>query len=298
VIQDIYIGVDGGASKCKLRVEEASGKLLGEGLGGPANIRLSVQKTWESIQAPLREILQARGISIDDPAYRFHAGLGLAGLEVNEAKINFLKHPHPFTTLSLVSDAHIACLGAHAGQAGSIIIIGTGVIAYQIQETRIAQVGGWGFPHDDEGGGAWLGLEASRLCFQFLDKRRETSPLVESVFAFFNRDKDAFITWANAANSSEFARLAPLVIQHREEDPHAQYLLKRASLAIQLVADALDRQASEILPCSLFGGLATFIEPLLSDTLRNRFRKPLHDPNHAALQMIRDVVKIKAKECS
>ncbi len=57
-----------------------------------------------------------------------------------------------------------------------------------------------GFPHDDEGGGAWLGLQAVRLTFQWLDHRLEKAPLMTDVFAYFDNDLNHFVTWANPRN--------------------------------------------------------------------------------------------------
>src|SRR5947207_189562 len=93
-------------------------------------------------------------------------------------------------------------------EAASGALLGQGVVGYQVQGDKNTRVGGWGFPHDDEGSGAWLGLEAARQTFQWLDHRIEKSPLIEDVFAFFNNDSEHFTLWANQANSSEFARLA------------------------------------------------------------------------------------------
>jgi len=183
--RDIFIGIDGGGSKSKIRVEDAEGHLLGQVVSGPANIRLSVEGAWHSIHTALDEVLLQQGLSLNDQNIRFHVGLGLAGCEVPEAVRAFLQTPHSFTTLQLDTDAHIACLGAHQGGEGVIIIVGTGVIGYQIESGKSTSASGWGFPHDDEGGGAWLGLEAARVTFQWLDHRAEKSPLVEDIFSFF-----------------------------------------------------------------------------------------------------------------
>ena len=197
---DIFIGVDGGGTKSKVRVENSAGQVLGQAIGGPANIRLSVDKTWEAIFQALSEALKSNAISLYDKNYRFHIGLGLAGCEVKEAYEAFLAHTHPFTTIKLTTDAHVACVGAHHAKDGAIIIVGTGVVGYQIQKENCIRVGGWGFPHDDEGGGAWLGLEASRLTFQWLDHRTEKSPLVEDIFDFLITSLFIFIVSGPASN--------------------------------------------------------------------------------------------------
>ena len=295
---DIFIGVDGGATKCKVRVENSAGYVLGQAVEGPANIRLSVDKSWESIYHALDEALKPAKIQLADQNYHFHMGLGLAGCEVTDAVDEFLSRSHSFASIQLTSDAHVACLGAHKGQNGAIIIVGTGAIGYEIQAGKGTRVGGWGFPHDDEGSGAWLGLEAVRLTFQWLDQRTEKSLLVEDVFAFFNNDLEHFAAWANRANSSEFARLAPLVINHsQQEEVAALRLMKKAAHAIDRIGTALikgQRQRDALLPCSLFGGIAPFIEPWLSEELRACLVQRQADANSGAILMIRDYVAQKS----
>jgi glucosamine kinase len=291
-VQDIFIGIDGGATKCKVRIEDSQGRVLGQAVGGAANIRLSVDVAWQSIYTAVEEILLSQSISLRDKNNHFHAGIAVAGCEVQEARSQFLATPHPFHTLHLMTDAHAACVGAHAGKDGAIIIIGTGVIGYEIQDGTGAQVGGWGFPHDDEGGGAWLGLEAARLTFQAQDLRAEKTPLTADVFAFFDNDLNHFVSWANRANSSEFARLAPLVINHSQNsEASAVRLMKKAAIAVNRIGSALEKlhhHNKQPLPCSLFGGISPFIEPWLGEDLRARLVTRQGDANTGAILLVKE----------
>lgn len=293
--RDIFIGVDGGGTKSKVRIEDSAGHLLGQAVGGPSNIRLSVDTAWQSIYHTIGEALKLSGISLQDKTYRFHAGMGLAGCEVKAAYNDFVSRAQYFTTLEVTSDAHTACIGAHDDKDGAIIIIGTGVIGYQIQNGTGVRVSGWGFPHDDEGGGAWLGLEAARFTFQWLDHRIEKTPLVENIFEFFNCDIEKFVEWANRANSSEFARLAPLVINHsQQEEVLAVRLMKKAAHAIDRIGVALEKvsvKSEDPIPLCLFGGIAPFIEPWLNDDLRACLVPRKADANVGAIMMIRDRVE-------
>ncbi|MDF2530085.1 MAG: gspK [Gammaproteobacteria bacterium] len=268
---DILIGVDGGGTKTKVEIENGLGKKIGSGLGGPANIRSSVPISWQSIQNAVGQALAQSNISLGDPAYRFHIGMGLAGTEVPEAEKAFLETPHPYQTLILNSDAYAACLGVHGGNEGAIIIIGTGTIGYQIEQGKASRVGGWGFPHSDEGGGAWLGMELSRLTFQWLDKRIKPSPLLEEVFARFEHNIFAFSTWANRATPGQFGELVPLLISFIEKkDPHAIDLIKQSAKCINSMWHGLECQAKRKLPYCLLGGIAPFVEPYLDRRLRAR----------------------------
>jgi glucosamine kinase len=77
-----------------------------------------------------------------------------------------------------VDDAVIACIGAHGGRDGGIVIIGTGSAGLALVEGRVVKVGGYGFPISDEASGADLGLQALRMALRAHDGRtpRRTSP--------------------------------------------------------------------------------------------------------------------------
>jgi glucosamine kinase len=291
--QDIFVGVDGGATKTIVRVESASGESLGQGQGGPANIRLSVEGSWQSINDALKEALTPSRLRPDDNRHRFYCGAGLAGTEVTSACDQFLNTPHPFARLILKSDGYTSCLGAHGGRDGALIAIGTGTVAFQIEGSKEYKVGGWGFPHGDEGSGAWLGLEAVRLTLHWLDGRGEASPLLESIYAHFDNDLMRLVIWANQANATQFAQIAPLVIEHvKRQTPLAVMLIQQAAREIDRLGTALAAQGlNKALPCSLLGGLAQFIEPWLGESLRSRLVRCESDSVSGALLMIRKAIQ-------
>jgi glucosamine kinase len=292
--QDIFIGIDGGATKTIVRVEDAHGESLGQGQGGPANIRLSVDASWKSIHDALNQALAPGGLHLDDDRHRFYCGAGLAGTEVPSACDQFINTPHPFARLMLKSDGYTSCLGAHGGRDGAMIAIGTGTVGYQIEANTEYKVGGWGFPHGDEGSGAWLGLEAVRLTLHWLDGRGEPSPLLEAVHAHFDHDLNRLVVWANEANATQFAKIAPLVIEHvKLRTPLALTLIQQAAREIDRLAAALAAQSvNKALPCSLLGGLASFVEPWLGEPLRMRLVPCQLDAVHGAVLMIRKAVQV------
>jgi glucosamine kinase len=291
--QDIFIGIDGGATKTIARVEDAHGEFLGQGQGGPANIRLSVEGSWQSIHDALREALAKPGLRLEDGRRRFYCGAGLAGTEVPSACDQFVNTPHPFARLILKSDGYTSCLGAHGGGDGATIAIGTGTVGYQIEGDKEYKVGGWGFPHGDEGSGACLGLEAVRLTLHWLDGRGEPSPLLEAVYAHFDRDLIRLVVWANQANATQFAQIAPIVIEQvKRQTPLAETLIKQAAGEIDRLAAALAAQSiDKTSPCSLLGGLAQFIEPWLGESLRARLVPCKLDAVHGAVLMIRKALQ-------
>lgn len=292
--KSFFIGVDGGATKCTVRVEDETGHMLGKAVSGPANIRISVPMAWQSIHSALENVLQTLGIKLNDSAYRFHAGVGIAGSEIGPAYKSFLTFPHKFHSLAVTHDAHAACLGAHGGKDGALIIAGTGTAGYQIEGKNSAKVSGWGFPHDDIGGGAWLGLEAARVALQAQDGRAPSSGLAKAVLAHFGDNLDRFVSWSNQANSTAFAELAPLVVQlGNAGDAAALNLLRCAAKAIDAVGSALQakqQDKSVTLPCAMVGGIAPFLEPHLGNVLRGRLVACQLPPEAGAILYLRQVM--------
>jgi len=58
---ELFVGVDGGGTKCRVRLRDAEGALLAEAEGGPANIRLGLNLVWANILAALDQALSRAG---------------------------------------------------------------------------------------------------------------------------------------------------------------------------------------------------------------------------------------------
>lgn len=276
------MGVDGGATKTMVVIENEAGHVLGEAQGGPANIRLSVKAAWKTIHDTLNLAWQQIGFR---GQAHFHVGMGLAGCEVREAYQAFINHPHPFITFMVSSDSHTACLGAHAGQEGAVLIAGTGVVGFQLQAGQQKKVGGWGFPHDDEGGGAWLGLKAVQQTLKWLDGRAPASMLTKAIYTHFKGDLEQLVSWSNSANSTAFATLAPIVIaQAQSEDAVALSLLIEAANKVSAIWLALN---AENLPCTLLGGITPFLQPHLHPKLKERLSPAKLSPERGAILLVR-----------
>lgn len=291
MIKHYFLGVDGGATKCNVRLEDEAGNVIGQAVSGPANIRLSALAAWQSIYAALEQISQDSTITLNSEQCQIHAGIGIAGCEIAEAYQAFIQAPHPFKSLVVIHDAEAACIGAHGGADGALIIAGTGVVGFLMEAGRSAKVAGWGFPQDDAGSGAWLGLQAVAETLRWQDGRRSSSMLSEKVFQHFKRQLDDLVAWANQANSTAFAEIAPLVIQSAQAgDEAAQQLLQAAAREIDLVGAALTAKQinpAKPLPCAMMGGIAPYLLPYLNHSLQARLVKAQLPPEAGAILFAR-----------
>ena len=88
-----YLGIDGGGTRCRARIEDEDGRVLGEASSGPATTRIGFEKAWRSIMEATEAAAAQAGLTREDFA-QMHAGIGLAGLGRRgaEAALNKIIH--------------------------------------------------------------------------------------------------------------------------------------------------------------------------------------------------------------
>jgi len=285
----LLLGIDGGGSGCRARLCTISGRTLSEGSAGAANIRLGVEQSFASVHEATVQCMTAAGLSTRD-FDRIVACLALAGASEPSQLEAARQHEHPYRRAVFVTDAQAACVGAHGGRYGGIIVIGTGSIGWAELNGRQHRVGGWGWPISDEGSGAWLGCEALRRALWACDGRVTWTPLLRSLLAKFRSDPHAIVDWMTGALPKDFATFAPEIIEHAADgDPVAIELLQLAGAHIDALAQALVRLGTDRL--CLAGGLAGPIEPWLAETTRRHLVVPRGDALAGALQLARDAAE-------
>lgn len=137
--QQLFIGVDGGGSKCRATIYTADGTVLGTGVAGRANPLHGLAQTFASIEASTRQALLDAGMKETD-SHLLVAGLGLAGVNVPRLYQDVISWQHPFAAMYVTTDLHTACIGAHRGADGAVIITGTGSCGYAHVEIGRAHV--------------------------------------------------------------------------------------------------------------------------------------------------------------
>ncbi|MGQ0662159.1 MAG: BadF/BadG/BcrA/BcrD ATPase family protein [Pseudomonadota bacterium] len=281
----LFIGVDGGGTGCRARLEDSEGRVLGSGIAGPATARLGIDRAMAAVEAACLAAVGEAGLGVEDRG-RIHAGIGLAGIERKGALDALLARPHGFASIGFASDGVIACIGAHAGKDGGIVIVGTGSVGLARVEGRDIRVGGYGFPISDEGSGAEFGLQAIRLALRAVDGRLETSPLIHDVLARFDNDPFEAVAWMDGATATDYATFAPLVMRHAEHgDPIGRRIVQAAAEEVGgLVRTLVGHGAQRV---ALIGGLASAIEPWLASELRRRLSPVESDAVAGALHLAR-----------
>lgn len=310
---EFLIGVDGGGSGTRARLAHRDGRELGQGASGPSALSLGASSAWTAVEAAIADAFASAGLA-PAPRATIGLGLGLAGVHHPQWAAQFIAADPGYGQLALVSDGHTTVLGAHQGQAGAIIALGTGSVGeVRLADGRHVEVGGWGFPSGDEAGGAWIGLHAVNHLQQSLDGRVPASAFSHALALACGAGNAADITshtdsagdtsspdntvraqvqhWLAQANQTRYAQLAPVVLQHAPSNQAAHAIVLAAGQQVQRIADALD--ASGALPLALCGGLAAPLRPYLPATLLSRITAPHGDSAAGALYLIREHCRAK-----
>lgn len=283
--EPLFVGIDGGGTRCRSRITDAAGNTLGEGVAGPANTRLGLDGVFVEIRAACVEALALAGLPPATMA-RLHAGLGLAGLGLASERAKVMAYPHPFAAMMADTDAYIACLGAHQGRDGAILIVGTGSCGCGIVQGQSFAVGGWGFELSDHGSGAALGREAARRALLAFERVIAATPLSKAIMARFGDSPEQAVLWGDSAKPRDYAALAPLVFEHAARgDALALALLEQTASDAALLLRALE--ARRATPIALLGGLAKPIAPYLPAAARTLLVEPAGDALAGALLMAR-----------
>jgi glucosamine kinase len=217
------------------------------------------------------------------------AVVGLAGVRRKGMLEELVARPHPFRSVRYVNDATIACLGAHRGSDGGVVIIGTGSIGLAIINRREVRIGGYGFPVSDDGSGAALGLGALRVALKAHDGRIAKTPLASEMMRRFQDDPLEVIALTDSATATDYAGFAPLVFDFAEQgDVAALGLVREAAKEIEGLANRLFQCGTPRV--ALVGGLAQRMQPFLAPDIRERLVPSMGDAIDGALLLARGML--------
>jgi glucosamine kinase len=280
-----YIGVDGGGTSCRARIEDAEGRLLGQGDAGPAATRIGADRSMQSVRTASMAAAIDAGL-LPAALAQTSAGVGWAGIDRKGAREALLSFPHPFRKVVYASDANVACLGAHSGRDGGIVVLGTGSVGFATAKSREFRIGGYGFPISDEGSGADLGLQAVRLALRAHDGRARPTPFLLEVMGRLGPDPITLVAWAEQATATEYASLAPVALSYAEAgDPFAEEIVAEGARHVNVLIRLLAEFGAPRI--SLLGGLASRLVQWLSPDVLHFLSPPEGDALAGALFLAR-----------
>ena len=213
---------------------------------------------------------------------RTSLGLGLAGLSSKEEAERVEARFVGMNGVKAANDAVTACLGAHGGADGALVIAGTGSAAVARVRGRETVFGGRGFLIGDDGSAARVGADAVRVALRAHDGIGPSSPMTQEVMRRFHNDALVAIQWAITAKPSGYGAFSPLVFECAAAgDAIALGIVTTAAQAVDALIDAARALGAERV--ALVGGVSQPLRPYLSASSLALLRRPLSDAADGAI---------------
>ncbi len=288
-----FLGIDGGGSKCRATLYSREYKVLGTGCAGSANVARGTQSAIESIVEASIQAVESAGLAANELS-QIVVGAGLAGTGVSSAKKQLSQWRSPFKAFYFTSDLHTACLGAHQGNDGAVLIVGTGSCAANIIDNKLTQFGGHGFVLGDKGSGAWLGRQAIQLTLEQIDGIGTVGNFATTILQHLSaKTPSDVIEKMNHAKPKEFATLAPVVLQlaQQHNQDAVNIVTQGAAYLSHLCSHVLQHNN---LTLARIGGLASSIEPWLDDKVQQRFSPAQQTPEWGAVYFAKQQMALAA----
>jgi len=293
--------VDGGGTNCRIRLADENLKTLADATGGRSNLQIEAgDPAFRSITEGTREVFEKAGIDLAEAANTY-ACFGMAGGRLPSAREAFEQRNWPFARVKVYDDIDIARAGAHGGEDGAVIIVGTGSAAMALVDGQRHQCGGWGFQIGDQMSGAILGRELVRRSVEAADGLLPASPLTQAVIDRLGGSIDAVMDWSfpqdprgpmpagNGAPSTllgrapaEFGALIPMFFDYYEQGD----LVAKELMELELgYIDNYVRwfKARGVTRMAAVGGFGTRLYPLMIERYGDFIVRPVDEPLHGAV---------------
>lgn len=268
MVPDAMLAVDLGKTSCRIRLTVGTDILVEQVAPGAPGLAEAhgEELAFAAITEATTELTGAERQRISA------IGIGAAGVEAS---------PDPAQSLAkriresfgaptaLINDALVAHVGAFGGSTGSVLITGTGAIAFSFDQSgELKQVDGWGPLLGDDGGGRWIGQEGIKAALREADGRSSSTSLTQAA-ADLAGDLRALPAWVSATghDARRLASFAPTVLAHAQDgDPIAAEIVHKAAAQLTKTVEAAGGREQGL---CIVGGLYEhpYFQQVLTDAL-------------------------------
>jgi glucosamine kinase len=254
VKEQFFLGIDAGGTRCRARLVDADGKILGLGRAGPANLTIGIAKAHRSIVEASARAFKAAKLG-RSAMRRTHAGMGIAGADDRARARAMAQRRFGFASVTVRSDAETACIGAHGTDDGGVLVLGTGSQGIVRHGRRLSRVSGGGFLLSDLGSAAVIGHAATRQALAAHQGVIAASALTRRIMKRFGNDPAKMLAWALQARPAQWGEMSPIVFACAERgDPVASRLVDDAVADVTRLLDRMIELGARRI--ALVGGLA------------------------------------------
>jgi N-acetylglucosamine kinase-like BadF-type ATPase len=184
------VGIDGGGTKTSCLFADESGKSLLQTTGRASNfLSIGTENAAANIISLIKSGLAKLNSSFDDIQI-IVAGISGAGRKFHADNLRefiLKKVPEGFSNIFIESDARIALEGALAGEAGAVLIAGTGSVIYGKDKSgKFYRAGGFGKLVGDEGSGYAIGIRTLNIISRMIDGREAEGEILKKFSTIFH----------------------------------------------------------------------------------------------------------------
>jgi N-acetylglucosamine kinase-like BadF-type ATPase len=278
----LVAGVDGGGTGTRAVILSGDQSLVGEGHAGPSNpLRVGITTAATHVRDAIDKACREAGIHRDDI---LTATIGLAGVRRKDIRDRTQESISECLTeiksIELLTDGEIALYGATGGQAGLVVIAGTGSICCgRNRQGKQVCAGGWGPIVGDEGGASWISRRALQAVAHASDARGPKTALTAAALNYFKvataEDLSTAIYSPNMTNDRLAGFGKEVVRVARAGDEVATEILSEAGQQLGVAATAVIRKLrmeDDKFPVAYVGGVYGAGE-LVLDPMRREINK-------------------------
>ncbi len=222
-----YIGIDGGGTKTIGLLCNQDGVILAKSTAGSTNLKSRSEKDVRAaIHVVVTELTSGLKGGELEGVFVSTAGGDREEDQKRWKRWAMERLPGFDGELEVRNDAYGALASGTFSMEGTVLIAGTGSIAYAIDSGKTRRAGGWGYLFGDEGSGYDIGQQALRTVAMMNDGRKESD--------------DAF-----CIEVLSFLKLhdAPEMITAIYEDPYARMKIASIAQVVMLLAEKQNQTA-------------------------------------------------------
>jgi glucosamine kinase len=246
----LLVGVDGGGTRTRVILADATGAVLARTEGGASALRPGQEvEAADVIQSLIATVLAMAERGGTRPAVCVVGVAGAGQERPAQALWSALASRRVADDVAVLADAVIALEDAFGDNAGVLLVAGTGSVAFSRgPDGRLERCGGWGPAVGDEGSAAWLGREPETALAGALLTALELEAMEE------------VIPWASRAVPADFAALAPVVMQvaasgDLRANALVSFCVEELVLHVRTLARRCFQDERAAIPVALSGGL-------------------------------------------
>ena len=280
------LGVEGGGTKTAWvlveRIEAgfadpaSQWRIVDQGKLPPSNFRLTTPERLRAIFSELPKEIDRAGI--------FLAGCGPG--EDQQSLSRLSAEIWPTAKIIVGNDRESGLAAALEHGDGIVVNAGSGSSVTGRRGDRTENAGGWGHVLGDTGGGYFLSIRALRLILREYDLHRAEMQFTAKILhALSLNNLDELVRWAQTADKTEIAMLAPIVFEAAASgDARVMEIIESGAQVLSEYTEAVAARLHLLAPkVMLLGGLF-HRDSIYTHAFRRRLKKNLPDARVATAE--------------